>query len=42
MTLKKQAEAGGGFFSEPVLVYSNVINGLGILGGSSLTRFRIY
>ena len=41
-TLKKQAEAGGGFFSEPVLVYSNVINGLGILGGSSLTRFRIY
>jgi hypothetical protein len=42
MTLKKQAEAGGGFFSEPVLVYSNVINGLGILGGSSLTTFRIY
>ncbi len=42
ITLKKQAEAGGGFFSEPVLVYSNVINGLGILGGSSLTRFRIY
>ena len=42
MTLKKQAEAGGGFFSEPVLVYSNVINGLGILGGSSLTKFRIY
>jgi len=42
ITLKKQAEAGGGFFSEPVLVYSNVINGLGILGGSSLTTFRIY
>ncbi len=42
ITLKKQAEAGGGFFSEPVLVYSNVINGLGILGGSSLTRLRIY
>ncbi len=41
-TLKKQTEAGGGFFSEPVLVYSNVINGLGILGGSSLTRLRIY
>jgi hypothetical protein len=41
-TLKKQAEAGGDFFSEPVLVYSNVINGLGILGGSSLTTFRIY
>ncbi len=42
MTLKKQTEAGGGFFSEPVLVYSNVINGFGILGGSSLTTFRIY
>lgn len=42
ITLKKQAEAGPSFFSEPVLVYSNVINGLGILGSSGITKFRIY
>ncbi len=42
ITLAKQTEVGPSFFAEPVLVYSNIINGLGILGSASKTRLIIY
>jgi hypothetical protein len=42
VTSEKQAYAGVSLFAEPVLVYSNVTNGLGILGAAGITKVLIY
>lgn len=42
VTFSKYQEAQGDFFAEPVRVYSNVENGFGIFGGSSVESDTIY
>jgi hypothetical protein len=42
VTYSKYLEAQGDFFAEPVRVYSNVENGFGIFGGSSVERDTIF
>jgi hypothetical protein len=40
-TLATYSQNNGGFFSEPVQVYTNITNGFGIFGGYQTTRFKI-
>jgi hypothetical protein len=37
----RNSSFGGGFFSEPVQIFSNIKGGIGILGGYSVSRFTI-
>ena len=41
-TLNDQVSIGAGFFSEPVLVYTNIANGAGILAGANNRLLKIY
>lgn len=41
-TFSEQASLGADFFAEPVLVYSNIKNGVGILAGASVKVVQIY
>lgn len=42
VTLNNQYSTGAGFFSEPVQVYSNVSNGMGIVAGVNTNSVLIY
>ncbi len=39
--LSKYYEAQGGFLAEPVMVYSNIQNGLGIFGGYTISKMQM-
>lgn len=41
-TINKQYYLGPNLFAEPVLVYSNVSNGMGIFAGDNLKTLRVY
>jgi hypothetical protein len=41
-TFNEQAALGADFFAEPVLVYSNIKNGVGIMAGASVKVVKIY